>query len=127
MRLRDLYSNLSGALALAPAVYSASADGSTVDLIGARGVVFSIATGAIVGAGAFSVKVQESADGVTWADAPAARVQSNAPAALAASSSYRVGYVGKLRYARLQLIKASGTSIAAAASAVINPLDKPAT
>lgn len=126
MRLRDLYSNLTAAQALAPAVQSASVNGATVDLIGARGVVFALTTGAIVGAGAFSAKVQESADGTTWTDAAAERVQSNAPAVLAASSVYRLGYVGKLRYARLVLTQASGTSIAAGAVAVINPLDKPA-
>lgn len=125
MRLRDFYSNVAAVLALAPAVQSASVDGATVDLVGARGVVFALNTGAIAGSGAFSAKVQESADGVSWADAPAVRVQSNAPATLAAASAYRLGYVGKLRYARLVLTKASGTSIAAGAVAIINPLDKP--
>lgn len=126
MRLRDLYSNISAVLALVPAVQAASVDGAAVDTTGARGVVFALNTGAIVGAGAFSAKVMESADGVTWTDAPAARVQSNAPAALAANSAYRLGYVGKLKWARLSLTKASGISIAAGAVAIINPLDKPA-
>ncbi len=123
--MRDLYSNLNEVPALAPAVFTAAASGVTVDLLNASGVIFALATGAIAGAGVFGVKLQESADGSTWADVPAKWVQSEAPAVLAAASTYRLGYLGKLRYARLVLTYTSGTSIAAAAVAILRPLSRP--
>jgi hypothetical protein len=123
--MRDLYSNLAALPALAPAVQAAAVAGLTVDLAPATGVVFALSTGAIVGSGDFGAKVEESADGSAWGDAPAKWVKSNAPATLLAASSYRLGYTGKLRYARLSLTKAGGTSIAAGAVAVIKPLRLP--
>ena len=44
---------------------------------------------------------------------------SNAPATLAAASTYKLGYRGFKRYVRLALTKAGGTSIAAGAVAVL--------
>lgn len=123
--MRDLYSNLKVAEALAPAVHAASADGDTVNVSDASGVIFALVTGAIVGAGDFGVKLQESADGTTWGDVAAKWVKSDAPATLAASAVYRLGYIGKMPYARLSLVKAGGTSIAAAASAILRPLTRP--
>lgn len=123
--MRDLYSNLTEAAALAPAVYTAAANGTTVDLKDASGVIFALQTGAIAGAGIFGVKLQESADGSSWADVPAKWVQSEAPATLLAASTYRLGYTGKLRYARLVLTYTSGTSIAASAVAILRPLSRP--
>ena len=119
--MRDLYSNLAVALALAPAVLTAAANGATVDVSAASGVVFMVETGAIVGSGVFGAKLQESADGSTWADVPAKWVQSNGPAILAASSVYRLGYTGKLKFARLVIPYTSGTSIALGAVAVMKP------
>ena len=124
--MRDLYNNLNEARALDPAVFTALANGVTVDLLNAAGVMLALTTGAIVAAGVFGAKLQESADGSTWADVPAKWVQSEAPAVLLANASYRLGYLGKLRYARLVLTYTSGTSIAAAAVAVMRPLSRPA-
>ncbi len=124
--MRDFYSNLAVKSALDPAVQSDSVDGVAIQPQRlASGVVFVLATGAIAGAGAFSAKLQESANGTDWTDVPAKWVQSNAPAVLAASSSYRLGYTGKAEYVRLSLVKASGTSIAASAVAVLRPLVRP--
>lgn len=123
--MRDLYSNLAAAVALVPAVQAAAVDGAAVDVRRASGVVFTVATGAIVGAGDFGAKLQESNDGVTFTDVAAKWVQSNAPATLAANSVYRLGYVGKCAYARVSLTKAGGTSIAAGAVAAIRPMDRP--
>jgi hypothetical protein len=119
--MRDLYSNLAAVGALAPAVLTADALGTAVDLSAASGCVFVVTTGALVGAALFAAKVQESADGVTWGDVPAKWVQSNAPAALAASSTYRLGYTGKLKFARLFLDYTSGTSLAVGAVAILKP------
>lgn len=123
---RDLYSNIAAIGALAPAVFNASANGLPVDVAESNGVVFVVSTGAIAGDGEFSAVVEESADGAAWAAAPAERVKAPlVPDVLDADEVYRLGYYGKLRFARLSLVKAGGTSIAASAVAVLRPLDRP--
>lgn len=119
--MRDLTNNIGAALAIVPAVKSAAGAGETVDTKGYGSVAFLVNTGAIVSAGDFGVKVQESdttTDG-DFTDAAAAVVDSNAPATLAANSAYRLGYTGFKRYIRLYLTKAGGTSIAAGAVAAL--------
>ena len=125
--MRDLYSNIAATLALAPAVQAAAATGATIDLQAARSVAFVVNTGAIVGDGDFGVTIQES-DTTTsgdFADAAAAVIDTDAPDTLEASASYRLGYRGFKRYVRLSLTKAGGTSIAAGAVAVTEPLTRP--
>lgn len=122
--MRDLYHNIKTVAALAPAVQSASIDGAAIDLKGANRVVFVLNTGAVVSSGDFSAKLQES-DTTTpgdFTDVAATQVDSDAPATLAADSSYRLGYRGNKRYARIVLTKAGGTSIAAGAAAVLSDL-----
>lgn len=116
--MRDLVSNIAVALAIAPAVQAAAADGAAIPLKGFNSLVFAINTGAIVGAGDFGVKVQESDDGTTFTDAAASAVLGIVPATLAAASAYKLGYVGFKSYARLSLTKAGGTSIGLGAVAV---------
>lgn len=124
--MRDLYSDLGAQLALAAAVQSAAATGPAIDLQGKTGVTFMVATGAVAGSGDFGLTIQESDDGSTgWADAPAGHIQSNAPATLAASSGYKLGYLGFKRHVRLSLTKAGGTSIAAGAVAVFGSENRP--
>ena len=125
--MRDLSRNIKTTLALAPAVLTATANGAAVDLKGANGAAFLVNTGALAGAAVFAAKIQESDDGVTFADvADSTQVDSNAPATLAASSSYKLGYRGFKRYARIVLTYTSGTSLAAGASAVLAPYaDRP--
>lgn len=120
---RDLYSNIKVAPAIAAAVQSASVDGVAIDTKGANAVSVVVTTGAIVSSGDFGLKLQESdASGSGYADVPAALQQSNAPATLAASSAYRLGYLGSKRYVRLVATKAGGTSIALGAVAVLGDL-----
>lgn len=117
---RDLYSNVGLKTAILPAVKSAAGDGITVDTKGYQSLTFVITTGAITSAGDFGVAVQESdASDSGFAAAGADFVDGNAPATLAADSVYKVGYRGNKRYARLQLTKAGGTSIALGAVAVL--------
>lgn len=124
--MRDFYSNVAVAQALAPAVQEATINGAAVNVAKASGAVIVVETGAAVGAGAFAAKLQESADGATeWADVPAARVKSNAPAVLAENAAYRMGYLGKLPFVRVVLTKASGTSLAVGALAVLRPTERP--
>lgn len=118
--MRDLVSNIAVRPAIAPAEQAAAANGAAVDLLGFNRVAFAISTGAITGAGAFGVKIQESDDGVAFTDATASAVQGTVPATLAAASAYRLGYVGFKRHVRLSLVKAGGTSIALGAVAVLS-------
>ena len=123
---RDLSSNIGVAQAIVPAVKAAAADGITVDTKGFSSVAFIVNTGAIVSDGDFGVVVQES-DTTTGGDFTAAHadfVDSNAPATLVASSTYKLGYRGNRRYVRLQLTKAGGTSIALGAVAILGHADK---
>lgn len=116
--MRDLVHNIGIVPAIAPAVQAAAADGLAVDLKGFNRVAFAINTGAIVGAGDFGIKLQESDDGAAFADAGASAVLGAVPATLAAASAYKLGYIGFKRYVRLALNKAGGTSIALSAVAI---------
>jgi hypothetical protein len=119
--VRDLYSNIGTALALAPAVQAAAVNGPAIDTLGFGRIAFALTTGAVAGDGDFGIKVQESDTDVSgdFADAAAAHVDSNAPATLAASSTVKLGYRGHKRFVRLALTKAGGTSIAAGAVAIL--------
>lgn len=118
--MRDLYSNIAAQPALAPAVQTAAADGSAIDLRDFGSVSIVLNTGAIAGSGDFGVKLQESDEaGSGFSDAATAVVSSNAPATLAAASTYKLGYRGFKRYIRLALTKAGGTSIAVGAVAIL--------
>lgn len=114
--MKDTYHDNKAVQALAPAVVSAAASGSAVDLSGFDSALFVVNTGAIAGSGDFGVKLQES-DTTTEADftdvAPADQL-GTVPATLAPNSAYRVGYIGskRKRYVRAVVTKAGGTSIA---------------
>jgi len=124
MQMRDFYSGFGVRSSILPQSLTAGANGAAVDLANVKAVCLHVAVGALVGA-VIGVKLQESADGVTWADVPAALVQSDAPAALAANFAYRVGYLGGKRYVRPVIVWTSGTSAVVAAVAVVEPLVRP--
>ena len=112
--MRDLVNNISAASTLAPAVYNASTDGAAVDTRGFESLAAVIHTGAIVSAGDFSVKFQESdASGSGFTDIAADGLVANGlPATLVAASVYECGFRQTKRYVRAVLTKAGGTSIA---------------
>lgn len=114
---KDMISNMGAALALSPAVQSATVNGPAVDLDGFDAALIVLNTGAIVSAGDFGVKLQHSdtSTGGDFVDVPAADVQTNAPATLTANGSFKLGYIGSKRFIRIALTKAGGTSIAAGA------------
>lgn len=121
--MKDTYHDNKAVQALAPAVVAAAVNGLAVDLSGFDSALFVINTGAIVGAGDFGVKLQESD---TTADADFTDVAADdtlgaLPATLAANSAYRVGYIGskRKRYVRAVVTKAGGTSIALGATVVL--------
>jgi hypothetical protein len=127
--MRDLVNNLKTVLALSPAVQAATIKGNTIDLLGYDSCMFVFASGAIVGAGAFGPSIQESD---TTTDGDFAHVDDadlllpdNLPAAFAADSIVKVGYVGTKRYVRCVVTKGSGTSVAVGASAILGGGTKP--
>lgn len=120
--MRDLYHDFGAVQAIAPAVQSANVNGNAIDLAGFNSAMIVLNTGAIVGAGDFTAKLQESdVAGSGFADVAAADQLGSFPASLAANTAYRVGYIGskRKRYVRLVLEKTGGTSIAAGAVAVL--------
>jgi hypothetical protein len=115
--MRDLANNLGAAQALAPQVLSATDTSAAIDLINFNSAMVVINTGAIVGSGNFTARLQES-DTTTsgdFTDVASGDLIGALPSALAASSVYRQGYIGHKRYVRLVTTKNSGTSIAAGA------------
>ncbi len=119
--MKDLYSNVTAAVALAPAVQSSATTGGAIDLRAHGSCIIAVNTGAIAGDGDFGVKLQHSdtTTGGDFVDVPAGLFSSNAPATLLAASAYKLGYKGTKRYVRLALTKTGGTSIAAGATAIL--------
>lgn len=121
--MRDTYHSHAAVQAVAPSVKSASEDGSVIGLDGFNSALIVINTGAIVGAGVFSAKLQESStiNPGDFTDVDAADLLGTLPTSLAASTTYRLGYIGSKRkgFLRIVLTKAGGTSIAVGAVAVL--------
>ena len=115
--MRDIAPNIGVVQAVAPAVLSATNTSAAIDLLGFESAAVVINTGAIVSAGDFTAKLQES-DTTTsgdFADVAAAHLVGAFPASLEANSVVKVGYIGNRRYVRTVLTKNGGTSIAAGA------------
>jgi len=115
--MKDTFHDTKVVASLVPAVQSATLKGSTVDLQGFGSALMVVNTGAIAGAGDYSLAMQESdttTDG-DFADVAAANRIGAVPATLEASTVYRQAYIGKKRYVRAVIIKTDGTSIAAGA------------
>ncbi|WP_428428231.1 hypothetical protein [Pararhizobium sp.] len=113
--MRDLISNIGIVTAIAPAVLAATTTGAALDTLGFNAVAVVVTTGAIVGAGDFTVKLQES-DTTTsgdFTDVAAGQLKGALPASLAADSVVKAGYIGFKRYLRVVATKNGGTSIAA--------------
>ncbi|MGO7605543.1 hypothetical protein ACC718_19630 [Rhizobium ruizarguesonis] len=117
--MRSIAANIGAKSSIDPAVQAASVNGTGIDTLGFGSLAFIVQTGAIVGSGVFGVSLEDSDDNATFAAVAAEQVKSNAPAALVASTTYKVGYHGFKRYVRPVLTKASGTSIAAGVTAVL--------
>lgn len=116
--MSDLKNNIAAVLALAPAVHSATkADAAVIDLQGAGSATVIVNTGAIVGAGDYTISLRHGDASDLTGDAAASGddLLGTFPATLAADSAYSVGYRGGKRYVRVVITKNSGTSIAAGA------------
>ncbi len=117
--MRSIAANIGAKSAIDPAVQSATVIGTGIDTLGFNSLAFLVQTGAVAGSGAFGASLEDSDDNVTFTAVAADQVKTNAPAVLAASSTYKLGYHGFKRYVRPVLTKASGTSIAAGVTAVM--------
>lgn len=115
--MRDLAHNIAAVQVVVPAVLSATDTSAAIDLKGYDGAVLIINTGAIASSGNFTPKLQESDTTATedFDDVAAGDLIGTFPSALAATSVYKVGYIGNKRYVRTVLTKNSGTSITAGA------------
>jgi len=124
--LRDIRSNTRSTNSIAPAVIASTTNGDGVDIRDADSVMAVLTTGAIVGAGDFTLSLEESDDNAAFSAVAAIDLvgASSVPATLLASSSYRVGYIGNKRYVRAVLTQNGGTSIAAAAVMVASHLHR---
>jgi hypothetical protein len=119
--MRDLASNIGVAQTLAPVDYSATTKGTAIDLRDYDSAAVIVNTGAITSAGKYVVSVQESdttTDG-DFGDVDAADLVGSLPSELAATSAYKISYVGNKRYIRAVITKTSGTSIVAGAIVVL--------
>ena len=113
--MRELYNDVGLVQSLIPAVLAATATGAAIDLAGFNSATVLINTGAIVSAGDFTAKLQESdtTTGGDFTDVAAGDLVGTFPASLAADTLYKVGYTGTKRYVRTITTKNSGTSIIA--------------
>lgn len=125
MNLRDFYSHMDVRTCVSSGGKTSTATGAPVDLIGASGVVFLFCMGASVSGGTFNWTVEDSDDGVTFATVAAKFIKADAPNPLGESWCYRVGYIGKRRYARARATYVSGTSQQMAIVAILRPLARP--
>ncbi|CAI2719744.1 hypothetical protein [Nitrospina watsonii] len=119
--MRDMQSNMDAVNSIAPAAYTASANGSGVDLQGhdATMVVFSSGVADTTDTDeVYTPKVEESDDNVTFT-AVAAGDMEGTLANLAANSVQRVGYKGGKRYIRAVLTIAGTTPSVQAAGIVL--------
>jgi hypothetical protein len=119
--MRDLASNIGVAQTLAPVDYSATTKGTAIDLRDYDSAAVVVNTGAITSSGKYVVGVQESdttTDG-DFGDVDAADLVGSLPSELAATSTYKISYVGNKRYIRAVITKTSGTSIVAGAVVVL--------
>lgn len=119
MTNRSMHNALSVDDSIVPAVQSATATGTGVDLQGYDSAEVVVNFGAIVSAGDFAASVEESDTlGSGYTAVAAADLRGSFLATALASTVEQVGYVGSKRYIRVILTKAGGTSIAAGAVVV---------
>ncbi|MBS0237078.1 MAG: hypothetical protein JSR89_01490 [Proteobacteria bacterium] len=118
---KDTYHESAIAASLAPAVYAATTKGNAVDVRGFHSALLVVNTGAVAGDGDYALSVQESDTDVDadFTNVSASDLLGTLPGTLEARESYRVGYIGKRKFARAVITKNSGTSIAANASFVL--------
>jgi len=122
MTLRGIKSRLTITQSIAPIVAGATQTGAGIDLRNADSAMIIFLIGAIAGAGAMTVKLQDSDDNSTFGDVAAAGLDGTVVTPAVAQTVQRIGYVGTKRYIRAIGTLDSGTSVAIAATAVLGHL-----
>lgn len=112
--------NVSLAQSLAPAIRTASANGTGVDLQGYEGALIVINTGTITD-GTHAIDIQESDDNSTFTSVAAADLIGTEPSIGAADDNkdYKIGYIGAKRYIRVAVTVSGATSGGAYSTAVV--------
>lgn len=121
----DLNSRVKIEMAITPVAATAIADGSVIDTLDFNSIVFAIFTGTL-GTGTIDFDLEES-DVITFGgeenSVAAADIIGTLPTILATEddSVFRVGYIGKKRFLRLQNIETAGwTSMIHGAIAILS-------
>lgn len=130
MTSRDIRSLTSPAISLGPQARTATANGSTVDLLGFESAVFHAIFGTWTD-GTHTPSAQDSPDGTTWTTVPAANLSGAFTAISSAGGSntvQQVGYAGSQRYVRLVMTVSGATNGAASSGMVVraHPAQQPA-
>jgi hypothetical protein len=118
--MRDLHNNISAAISVAPAVRTATVNGSGVDLQGYEAAEAIVHFGAYTD-GTHTPKLQESDDNSTWSDVAAGDQLGSFSAVSSgggANTIQAVGYKGAKRYIRVVLTLA-GTTTGAGSEALV--------
>lgn len=117
--MRDLMNNIYVGQVVAPQVQTATITSAAIDVTAYDAAVLHVNAGAIAGAGNVTAKLQECAtSGGTYTDVAAADQLGTFPAALAASTAYKVSYIGSKSFLKLVLTFNSGTSVAVSATVI---------
>lgn len=119
MLCKDLDKQLKITQSIAPAVYTATQNGTATDRagIGSGSVAVVFTVGAIAGAGLITPSVQDSADNSSFADVAAASL-STALVSMVAATQQETAYLGSKRYVRATGTYVSGTSVAFSATLI---------
>lgn len=106
---QSFFNNCLAVATLLPSTRDASANGTTVDrmspkLSNFRSAMLVVLAGTVTD-GTHVVKLQESANGTDWTDAPASKLQGPAVSITSATDErvFEVGYLGSARYLRAAL------------------------
>jgi hypothetical protein len=124
--MRDAKAHSDVLTPLVPLVRTASANGVTVDMLGAKSALFVFNVGAVVAAGNQTPKLQHGdlQDGSDAVDV-AATDQNGSLGVLVQDTPQRVSYIGSKRYVRPVITHNSGTSVATGVTVVREMNTKP--
>lgn len=111
MSRRDLVSNISPAVTLAPAARTAAATGTGVDLNGYEMACVVITSGTITDGTGYVFEVQHSDDNSSWAAVSDDDLVGTEPTLVAADDNAirKIGYRGRKRYLRGSLASVTGS------------------
>lgn len=118
--MKDMVNSIGVVEAIAPAAYTATFNGTSVDLNGFNGVLFAINTG-VVTDGTYDITIEESDDNAAWNAVDSKEVIGANPAITDSddNATYKIGYVGIKQYVRLVVTVAGATTGALLSAAAV--------